>query len=408
MQLNELVKDYSIDTISQKTKIPKEVLEKLIEKDWKALKSATKAKGFLKIIEREFDVDFSEIKNEIDEFFSSNKDEIPNRPIDLVDAQSVDNSSKVVTNILGFIAIIFVLYAIWFYFFKPKQIQQNSTQDINKSGLVEESINKVKNIIGSSSSSSTKANNTTTQKEESIDKKSETNNSLINSSNNTTKIEKKFDITMDVKKSEDKKVENEINSSAKEVIKPLEENNTIKQEVETLLVENKSNSQKSKESITQNIADDNMSNNLQTSNSEENISISEDKNQSVVSNEINSSNIDNNQDSIKENLNEQARAIDSFTIDPRGNNIWIGIYDIDKNKRYVKVTNVPYTFKNSGDKIAVVTGHNKFKIVTNTGVTKNFSKKGQKSHKVYILISDGKIKELNEVEYKRVTKRRAW
>ena len=401
MPLNDLVKDYSLNTISQKTKIPTKVLEKLVNKEWDKLQ-VTKAKGFIKIIERDFGIDLSQLRAEVEEYYSSHKTSEPNRPIDLVDAQSINNGSKIITNIIAIIALALVLYAIWFYFFKAKGSEFIQKELNSSSGLISESINRAKSLVGIQDNKAKVESNTTKRKKD--EKKSEPKAIIVNNNSNTlleanetnsstiekneTQENKKFDITTDINRSEETK--NEINTTTNidnnssrktEVFKLAtsseeEENKSIKVEVESLLEENRS-SQSNQELNNTSMQESNA-----TQNSDENLSEA------------------NNTNTIE--------TIKSLTIKPRAKSIWIGVYNINKNKRYVSVASDKYHFNTQGDKIAIVTGHNRFEISTDSGINRSFVTKSKKSKRVYLLIENGEIKEITKDEYKKVTKNRAW
>jgi hypothetical protein len=384
MPLNDLIKDYSLTTISQKTNIPIEVLDKLLNKEWESLQ-ATKAKGFIAIIEREFNLDLSELKDEANEYYKTHQKEEPHRPIDLVDAQSISNGSKIVTNIVALFAFILVLYAIWFYFFKDKN-GEIVPEDSNSSGLIKESINRAKNLVGIQDKKPQKL-------QESKKVVATTDNNKSEKEEQVTQTEpkeepkKKFDITTDVQKSE-KSIENNTtlnqsntdneSNNSNEVInlatnnKKVEENSSINKEVESLLEENTTSKEEAKEEL--------------NSTQESNNTLTEDNQESNVSNEI------------------SATTINSITIKPTVKAIWVGIYDLKTHKRVPKLFSREYKFNTNGDDIAIVTGHSKFKIATDNGIEKKFSGKGRK----YLYVSNEGIKEITKGEYRALTKRKAW
>ena len=400
MPLNDLVKDYSLTTISQKTNIPIEVLEKLLNKEWESLQ-ATKAKGFIAIIEREFDVDLSELKEEAAQYYNTHKKDEPKRPIDLVDAQIVSNGNKIVTNIVAIIAFILVVYAVWFYFFKPKD-GNIIPQEINSSGLIKESIDSAKRLVGLNDE----------PKKEEIKKKSlvEANSSINRDKDKKVqgireekkeKIEK-FDITVDVKKNKEadkndslnlaiSTKNSEINNTQKSRensdidAQEIEKNRSINLAVESLLEEN--------HTLKENKEENNKSNTSFTL--EENIEKNSTKEKKLIS-EANSSKESNTTLSLKE--------IDTITLKPTVRVMWAGIYNLKTKKRVAKLIHGEFKFNRDGGDVAIVTGHSKFEIATDNGKTKRFNNKGRK----YLLVSKEGIKELTKSEYRTLTKRRAW
>ncbi len=397
MPLNDLTSEYSINTISQKTNISVEALEKLLNKDWDSLQRA-KVDGFLRIIERDFNVDLSDIKQEAKEFYATHKRESPNRPIDLVDAESVGGGTgKVFANILTILAIALVAYAIWFYFFSFNQKDNNSTSSSNV-GLFNDSINSAKSLIGvvehnttpkkqekknkkivvdvnsSNTLSSVKKSSKT---QESIEKNRTTNKFNIISSNEENKTKLNDNSSVVSNNIEEKKRETNIVSSS--AIESSSNNTTkIKESVESLLEENRTSLSNSSNKNNSTIAESNLSSEL---------------NNTVVTKDTNNT--------LETDLNK----IGEFTIKNRAKSIWLGIYNLDTKKRVVKVlAKTPYKYKLDGKRVAIVTGHNKFTIETDNGINKSFSKRGR----VYLLITEDEIKIITKKEYKKVTKNRAW
>jgi len=393
MPLNDLVKDYSITTIAQKTNIPVEILEKLVNKEWESLQLA-KSKGFIAIIEREFNVDLSELKDEASEYYASHKKEDVFRPIDLVDAQSVGGGAgKIVTNIVALLTIALVAYAGWFYFVKPKS-NSVSQSESNSSGLIKESINAAKNLVGiqDTPKESSKSTDNDSKKEEAtkvVEEKNRTSAPLAE--NKKVEEQKKFDITTDVKESNSSVAID--NNSSNKVVETLalstnstksveangtlnldkEANKSIKEDVETLLEENKTTQEEK------------LSEQNSTLLAEEKI---EDTNITLASEDNSSSNT----------------IATKVTIKPNVKAIWVGVYNLESGKRVAKVVNGSFDFDTDGADLAIVTGHSKFEISTDSGLDKKFDGRGRK----YLYINKDEIKELTKLEYKALTKKRAW
>lgn len=71
MQLNEILEENSVKTISQKTKISESNLESLLAEKFDALQK-TKTLGFIAIIEREYHADLSRLREDALEYYSAN------------------------------------------------------------------------------------------------------------------------------------------------------------------------------------------------------------------------------------------------------------------------------------------------------------------------------------------------
>ena len=154
MLLND--NEYSLQTIQEKTNITIENLEKLSQKDWSHFKKP-QLNGLISIIEREFNVDLSDLKDEANAYFKEHQDKEPECPIDLVDAATVGGSgSKILSNLITIVSLCAVGYAGWYYFVDKQQnnrIDANGTIYQSDSGMFADTINSAKKILGISSDS---------------------------------------------------------------------------------------------------------------------------------------------------------------------------------------------------------------------------------------------------------------
>ena len=74
MQLNEILEEHTIKSISQKTKISEDNLENLLAANFDALKKI-KTLGFISILEREYKADLSALREEALAHYSQEKGE---------------------------------------------------------------------------------------------------------------------------------------------------------------------------------------------------------------------------------------------------------------------------------------------------------------------------------------------
>jgi hypothetical protein len=70
MQLNEIIEENTLPTISRKTRISVQNLEALLAKDWARLKKV-QALGFISILEREYHADLGELRRECRAYFEA-------------------------------------------------------------------------------------------------------------------------------------------------------------------------------------------------------------------------------------------------------------------------------------------------------------------------------------------------
>jgi cytoskeletal protein RodZ len=133
MQLNEILEENTIKSMSQKTKISEENLENLLAKNFDVL-IKTKTLGFISILEREYKADLNALRNEALEYYASHNDQYSVSVARVPVEEEKRGSSK--------IFLVFVLallgYASWYFFtqfdnkhlrglipFKNEQMAQN-------------------------------------------------------------------------------------------------------------------------------------------------------------------------------------------------------------------------------------------------------------------------------------------
>ncbi len=110
MQLNEILEENSIKSISQKTKISEDNLESLVARDFEVLMK-TKTLGFISILEREYKADLSALKREALEYYDTHKVE-HSVTVSLPIQEDKRGKSKL------FLLVVVALlgYASWYFF----------------------------------------------------------------------------------------------------------------------------------------------------------------------------------------------------------------------------------------------------------------------------------------------------
>jgi len=427
--------DYSLKTISDKTNISIENLEKLSNKEWDKFKK-TQAIGLISIIEREFNEDLSSLKAEAIAYFDEHKEKVLDRPIDLVDAASVaGGGNRIISNIITIITLGAIGYAGWYYFAQDKiktvNTDSNITLESSDKGMFASTIESVKNLLSSSKDETTKvlkeANSSKNQSvQEQTETASETSTNAPQESKtqepaNSSSAPKKFDITSVPSNSETNANENNNSDETKEVVVIVNPENKANSQEPKAKEQTQEVATQTEAAQEQNSAQQSSAELSQSSNSEVNDSNtdktevgkllneldnnSSQKTQEQESVEVNSSNVaqDVNTTQTDTNSSEDVLAITTAQINLKSKKLWLGIYNLSTKKRTVKLIKKPLDLEVGNSEYAIVSGHNKFEIVTNSGV-KKFTKKGR----VYFKISKDGIEELTKQEYKVLTKKRAW
>lgn len=418
MPLNDFIKEYSLQTISDKTNISINALEKLQKREWDKLQKAHVV-GFLKILEREYNINLDELRAEAENFYKEHKSTESSNPIDVVGVANIKSESKFVSGFITILTLAVLAYATWYYFAGHKINTQVDNNESNESGMFDDTLSSVKELLGMAGN---------TQNQNALESTIEANNSAndTNSSNeNSTEAVKKENTTINIApvtpggavenavatnstvesrkfntvaaNSEAAADNNSQSASAVEAnSSSQEETAPVSSALENSAVATNSEANNSIESETQNgTAEKNVATANKVENTEDNIS-----NESLVDNSK-----ANNSELIKDpaEANTTAVKIEKIAIKPLSKRLWLGIYNLESNKRVNKFITSKIELPVNA-KLALITGHNRLEIKTENGDAMRFKNKGR----VYLLVSQEGIKEISKSEYKQVTKNRAW
>jgi len=131
--MDKLFSNYSITEISQKTHISPIILEKLKNEDFSTV-SKIKLYGFIKILEDEYpEYDFSKLKNSVDEYFDTSKEDIAE-----IAAESKEKESKKIY----FIVILLLLFIAGLIFVLNNKSNKNISHVIEKNITTKQDKNK--------------------------------------------------------------------------------------------------------------------------------------------------------------------------------------------------------------------------------------------------------------------------
>ncbi|WP_292660133.1 hypothetical protein [Nitratifractor sp.] len=131
MQLNEILEEHSLESISERTRIAPQNLEALIHGDWERLRKV-QALGFLSILEREYGVDLSPKREECRAYFESHA---PNDKAISVTAEEVTHTGKHrFVKVLTLLILLGLAYGSWYLF-----VEKNRTLESNTTATSQES-----------------------------------------------------------------------------------------------------------------------------------------------------------------------------------------------------------------------------------------------------------------------------
>jgi cytoskeletal protein RodZ len=148
MQLNEILEENSVKSISQKTNISESNLDALIAGEFDKLKRV-KTMGFISILEREFSADLSALKKQAVEYYESNREE---EKVTIGLPLPEEKKGKSIWFRLFILGL--TVYTVWYFFtqfdktqltkylpFSEEEISKMVSEDV-KEELSIESINK--------------------------------------------------------------------------------------------------------------------------------------------------------------------------------------------------------------------------------------------------------------------------
>ncbi|AKF25665.1 hypothetical protein YH65_09930 [Sulfurovum lithotrophicum] len=138
MQLNDLLEENSIKTISQRTKISEENLEYLLNNDFSTIKKV-KTLGFISILEREYGIDLNKLREDALDYYDQHRTE-ESVTMGLPIMEEKRGRSKW----LWLIVPLLLGYASWFFFMKYDRSQLKELLPFNEAKSVKTSISKNK------------------------------------------------------------------------------------------------------------------------------------------------------------------------------------------------------------------------------------------------------------------------
>ena len=137
MQLSELLEENTTKTISERTKISEENLEYLLNNDFGAIKKV-KTLGFISILEREYGVDLSKLKEEALAYYDQHA---ANESVTI--GLPIMEEKKGRPKWIWLIVPILLGYASWFFLKNYDQAQLKALLPFNEANSVEKTVPKV-------------------------------------------------------------------------------------------------------------------------------------------------------------------------------------------------------------------------------------------------------------------------
>ena len=125
MQLNEILEEHTLESISERTRIPVENLESLVHGEWDRLKKV-QALGFISILEREYGADLSDLRQECRNYFDSQHP--PERRISVASEEVVHREGHPLSKFLILLVLLGLAYGSWYFFVaQNRELESNVT-----------------------------------------------------------------------------------------------------------------------------------------------------------------------------------------------------------------------------------------------------------------------------------------
>ena len=124
MQLNEIIEENTLPTISRRTRISVENLEAVVHRDWSRLKKV-QALGFISILEREYQADLSDLKADCRAYYADAGPSEEAEPL-IVTPMEKESGGKLL-RIFVLLLLLIAAYGSWRYLSSPMGAEKNAT-----------------------------------------------------------------------------------------------------------------------------------------------------------------------------------------------------------------------------------------------------------------------------------------
>jgi len=403
MQFNELLEQYSIKEISQRTRVAPENIEHLQGGDWEMMRKV-QALGFINIIEREFGVDLSELRQECLNYYREHQQGLGGERYEL----HTDNKTlyaNILPKILIALFVIVALVGSW-YAFVQKNPDLNSKVNPKKSnqGFYDSVINVAKDIVEDNNSNITNISDT---KELTPPKKREKYIAITTNDNRSIKSKSNLEEDEKLKLEYAKKPEENKKETQDSKILSKEENKKIEKTLKiTDIIPESTSISSSKKTLSK---DNKKDTNSQESDKTVNDKI--DNNIEVVSllPEVPSLSKNKDDKKAKTTENTQKKATNGAAVvilTPRSK-VWIGFRELRSGKRTAEVVqkDQAITFDTTKSDYILATGHGV--LTFKNGDDKELLKLHD-GKKHFFMIAKGGVREISHEKFQKLNGSKVW
>jgi len=428
MELNELINKYSIDEISKKTRIAPDNLEAIFRQDWAYLKKV-QALGFLSILEREYGVDVSTLRQECRNYFDSydsNEDYIA---INANQDDTLEDKPKYLIKGIFFIFLALLAYGSWYLFVdKNESLESNNTAP-RKESLYESVVHLASNWLNPVESEAqvetVEEKNSSTLKDSSIESNQTEDSIAQKKTQEESNTQKESNQTAQQVYSKDS-----INSQDEQIIANVKQEQAQAEEQNAKEQESATNqdTQDNEDIIVEDTQSDNQNSEdtiLDTQTKESDTQAQEDIQEPLSPTPPSIEKILPKDDTQKESkkINEKEAKKESIQKEQKRakeetkatgykviifqplKKVWLGYTNLTNMKRVAEVTKDSVEFDTSNTSYILATGHGVLQFVDKKG---NVLLKMRNGKKNFFLIDNSGVKEISHEEFQRLNKSKVW
>ncbi len=397
MQLNEVIEENSLATISKRTRISVENIERLVHCDFSSMKRV-KALGFISILEREFHLELDTLKKECIEYFSPYPDEEFDAKLVVTVPESREYlaGSRYFSKILMLIVLFAIGYGAWYFYTHNKNgFSENNATASTGTSFIGSIVDQAKVWLGNSNSLEHNTTNDAPNASNGVWAKQDTDETTEDAIEQPTDAQQ-GDESRSTDEKNDTALEEQIIREVKEqqqelLTKKREENPTDMLTIEGLLNEETTAADDAPAiEPTEGTLAVEVPSMVNETNADEIVAIEETKPEVEAK--------PKEQKKTDKKVNQKK----VVTLHPT-KKVWVGYTNLKSMKRAAKVIEADIDFDTTSESWILVAGHNAFNFVIRG---KTITPK--KRSKNYFLIKNGKIKAIDQKKFQKLNKSTVW
>jgi len=391
MQLNEIIEENSIATISKRTRLSVENIEKLVNRDFSGMKRV-KALGFISILEREFHIELDTLRSECLEHFSSYPEEEFDAKLVVTVPETGESMGGKTSKLLMLLILFAIGYGAW-YFFANKGSLEDTNSTSSSTSFIGAIVNQAQAWLGNSSTLDSNASPVPTEGVWAQSDKEKNNTVMIAEEDTPANeaTEEKDNSEMNDSATEEQIIR-EVKEAQQEILAQGREPNTTDS-----MMADEGNSSMVERAVeeTDNALAVEVPSLVNETNANEIVSI--EKKTITKTKEASKPKVEKETQPVKKSTGKGIVILHPLK------KVWVGYTDLTTMRRAAKVIEEDIEFDTSISRWILVAGHNSI----------NFMIKGKvitpkKREKNYFLIENGKVKDITKETFQKLNKSTVW